>query len=148
VLIKKSERRRGRGTFAATLTDQSGSGWDRRTSSNDLIRAIDSMTGLTVMTRKGVELAVLSANRDVIARQKRMCAELVAGFIVVVLVGIVIKNPACMFGAARLVDETADLVVLARPEPSNLAVVTILPPEDWIDVSYEIEGRNKIISMA
>jgi hypothetical protein len=53
-----------------------------------------------------------------------------------------------MFGAARLVDETTDLVVLSRPEPSNPAVVTILPPEDWIDLSYEIEGRNKIISMA
>jgi hypothetical protein len=77
-----------------------------------------------------------------------MRAELVAGFIVVVLVGIVIENPACMFGAARLEDETTDLVVLARPEPSNPAVVTIPPPEDWIDVSYEIEGRDKIISMA
>ena len=44
--------------------------------------------------------------------------------------------------------ETTDFVVLACPETPNPAVVTILLPENRIDVSYEIEGRNKIIPMA
>ena len=96
---------------------------------------------------KGVELAVLSADRDILARQKRMCAELVTGFIVVVLVGIVIENPACVLSAARLVDETTDLVVLSCPKPPYPAVVPILLPEDRVDMSLEIERCDEIISV-
>jgi hypothetical protein len=76
-----------------------------------------------------------------------MFTELVAGFIVVIPTGIVPENPAGVFSAARLVHETTDFVVLARPKPPNPAVVTILLPEDRIDVSLEIERRNEIISM-
>jgi hypothetical protein len=41
-----------------------------------------------------------------------------------------------------------DFVVLACPKPPNPAVVTILLPEDRIDVSLGIERRNEIVSMA
>jgi hypothetical protein len=77
-----------------------------------------------------------------------MRAELVTDFIVIILVRIIVENPASMFSATRLMHETTDFVVLACPESPDPAIVTILLPEDWIDVSFGIEGRNKIISMA
>jgi hypothetical protein len=77
-----------------------------------------------------------------------MFTELVTDFIVVIPTGIVLENLACVSSAARLVHEATDFVVLARPKPPNPAVVTILLPEDRIDVSLGIERRNEIISMA
>jgi hypothetical protein len=93
--------------------------------------------------KKRVRVAVLSADRDVFARQKRVCAEFVAGLIVVILVGIVVENPACVLGAAKLVDDTADLVLLAGPKPPNPAVFPILLPENRIDVPSESSGAIK-----
>jgi hypothetical protein len=62
-----------------------------------------------------VQLAILSANRNILAPQKPMCTELVVGFIVVILVGIVVENPACVLGITRLLNKATDLVVLTRP---------------------------------
>ena len=90
----------------------------------------------------------MSADRNILARQKGMCAEPVTGFIVIILDGIVFENPACVLCATGLVHEMTDFVVLASPKPSNPAVVAILLPEDWVDMSFGIEGRNKMISMA
>jgi hypothetical protein len=42
-----------------------------------------------------------------------MRAELVTGFIVIILVRIIVKIPASMFSATRLMHETTDFVVLA-----------------------------------
>ena len=58
-----------------------------------------------------------------------MFAEFVAGFIVAILVGIVVENPARVLGATRLVNETTDLVVFARPKSPNPTVVPILLPQ-------------------
>jgi hypothetical protein len=69
-------------------------------------------------------------------------AELVTGYIVIILVRIIVENPPSMFSATRLMHETTDFVVLACPESPNPAVVTILLPENRIDVSYEIEGAQ------
>jgi hypothetical protein len=77
-----------------------------------------------------------------------MCTESVPGFIVVIFAGIVVENPACVLRAAGLVDETADFVVLARSKSANPTVVTILLPEDRIDVALGIERRDKIIAVA
>ena len=87
---------------------------------------------------KRLQVAVLSADGNILAWKKCMCAEFVAGLIVVILVGIVVENPACVLGAARLVDETADLVLLAGPKPPNPAVFPILLPENRIDVPFGI----------
>jgi hypothetical protein len=95
-----------------------------------------------------VRFAVLSAVRDVLARKKCVCAELVAGFIIVIVVGTVGKNPAAVLGTARLVDEPTDLVVFAFPKSPNATVVPILSPQYRVDVSLWIEGCDKIISMA
>jgi hypothetical protein len=54
---------------------------------------------------------------------------------------------AALLGATGLMDEIADLVILARSKPSYPAVVPILLPEDRIDMSFSVEGRNKVISM-
>src|ERR1700712_998867 len=68
-----------------------------------------------------VERVVLPADRDVLARQESMPAELVAGLIVVILSRIVGEYPARMFGATRLVSKMADLFVFAGPKSSNPA---------------------------
>jgi hypothetical protein len=46
-----------------------------------------------------------------------MDAEPVAGFVAVILAEIVVEDPACVLGATGFVDETADFVLLASPEP-------------------------------
>src|ERR1700733_11022567 len=78
---------------------------------------------------KRLQLAVMSADGNILARQKNMCAEFVAGLIVVVFIGIVVEYPAGVLGAAGLVDQTTDLVLLACPKSPNAAVVAILLPE-------------------
>lgn len=96
--------------------------------------------------QKRVLPAVLSANRDVFAWQERMHAEFVTGF-VVFLVGTIVENPARVLSATGLMDEAADFVLLTFPKSPNPTVIAILFPEQGIDVSLGIEGRNKIISM-
>ncbi|MCS3928844.1 hypothetical protein M2175_003875 [Bradyrhizobium elkanii] len=94
-----------------------------------------------------LELAVLSAGRDVVARQKRMFTELAADFIVVIQTGSYSKTQRACSAPPGLCTRPTDFVVRARPKPPNPAVVTILLPEDRIDVSLGIERRNEIISM-
>jgi hypothetical protein len=53
-----------------------------------------------------------------------------------------------VLSATGLMDEAADLVLLTFPKSPNPTVIPILFPEQGIDVSLGIEGRNKIISMA
>ena len=92
------------------------------------------------MTRNMLELANKSADRDIFARQERMDAEPIADFVAVTLAEIVVEDPACVVGAIGFVDESADFVLLARPERPSPAVVSVLLPE------VRVEGRNEIIA--
>src|ERR1700722_17953346 len=90
----------------------------------------------------------MSADGNILAWQKCMCAKFVAGLIVVVFIGIVVEHPAGVLGAAGLVDHTTDLILLACPKSPNAAVLAILLPEQWVDASLGVERRNKVVAMA
>src|ERR1700731_1015006 len=96
---------------------------------------------------KRLQLAVMSADGNILAGQKRMCAEFVTGLIVVVFIGIVVEHPAGVLGATGLVDQTTNLVLLACPKSPNPAVVAILLPEQRVDASLGVERRNKVVAV-
>src|ERR1700733_3331688 len=90
----------------------------------------------------------MSADGNILAWQKCMCAKFVASLIVVVFIGIVVEYPAGVLGATGFVDQTTDLVFLACPKSPNSAVLAILLPEQRVDVSLGVERRNKVVAMA
>src|ERR1700733_5306143 len=90
----------------------------------------------------------MSADGNILAWQKCMCAKFVAGLIDIVFIGIVVEYPAGVLGATGLVDQTTDLVLLACPKSPNAAVLAILLPEQWVDASQGVERRNKVVAMA
>jgi len=54
------------------------------------------------MDREGMHGAVSAVERDIFTRYKRMRSEKEAGFIIVLVRHIIVKNPATMFGAPGL----------------------------------------------
>jgi hypothetical protein len=52
-----------------------------------------------------------------------------------------------VLGAAGLVDEAAELVVLAIPEPTHAAMFTVFPPKLDIDVSGGVEWSDELMAM-
>ncbi|MFT6671159.1 MAG: hypothetical protein ACJAVZ_002631, partial [Afipia broomeae] len=71
----------------------------------------------------------------------------VACLIVAILVVTVVEDPTRAVGAARSVDEAADLVVFAIPKSANAAIVSILLPQHRIDMALSIQRGDEIISM-
>jgi hypothetical protein len=93
-----------------------------------------------------MHVAVFTADRDVFAVAKRVVAETIAG-LVVVLGLVIVEHPARVLDAARLVDEAAELVVLAIPESTHAAMFTVFPPKLDIDVSVGVEWSDELIAM-
>ena len=95
-----------------------------------------------------MQLAFMIADRDVFTVRKLVCAEPVAGLLVVVVAGAIIEHPACMLAASRLVNKRADGLVLVIPKPAHATVLSVFSPKFGVDVSALIEGRNQVIAMA
>jgi hypothetical protein len=76
-----------------------------------------------------------------------MRPESIARLIIVYRLGVVIKYPPGVLGAAGLVDEPTDLVALTLPEPADPAMVAVLVPEMGVDVPAAIEGRYELVTM-
>ncbi len=73
-----------------------------------------------------------------------MHARSVAGFIVVfVLMNVVVKRPF----VAGLVHQMTDFILLALPEPFNMAFVAMLAPILGHDPSVLIDRRGKPVAM-
>ncbi len=83
-------------------------------------------------------LAILAADRDVLARHEFVHAEAVAGLIVTVAFWVVDKHPTRMFEAAWPMNEPAELVVLLILQSSTVerpsdAMMVVKP--SWAKVS-------------
>src|SRR3974377_1512709 len=59
--------------------------------------------GLDRGDHKGVQRAVLVADRDILAGSENVVAEAVSGLVVILGFLVVIEHPACMLGPPRLV---------------------------------------------
>src|SRR5215510_16218300 len=94
-----------------------------------------------------VQLAVLLTDRDIFSGRKGMAAKPIARFIVVRSGRIVIEHPAGMLRAARLVNQEADLIVLATPEAPYATMITMRMPQLCINVPLGIERRHELIAM-
>src|SRR5262252_10654180 len=90
----------------------------------------------------GVHVAVFAADRDLFAVAKRVVAEAIAGLVVVLRGLVVVEHPARVLGAAGLVDEAAEFVVLAIPEATHAAMFAVFPPKVDIDASIGIERSD------
>jgi hypothetical protein len=77
---------------------------------------------------KGVELAILSTDRNVFAWQESIGGRTYTG-LVVVLVGIVVEYPARALDPAGRVDEAADLILFALPKSPRATIVPIFSPK-------------------
>ncbi len=94
-----------------------------------------------------MHLAVLVADRDIFADPEGMAAEAVAGFVVVLGGVVIVENPARVLGAAGLVNELTELVVLAAPEPPHAAIGPVLAPEFDIDMVVVVERGDELIAV-
>jgi hypothetical protein len=94
-----------------------------------------------------MHFAVLSADRDVFAWAKGMCAEPVARLVVLLGGRIIVEDPAGMLRAARLVDEAADFVVLAGPEPPYAAMLAVCAPLLDVDMAGGVERCDKFLAV-
>src|SRR5262245_27002584 len=96
---------------------------------------------------EGVHVAVFAADRDIFAVAKRVVAEAIAGLVVVLRGLVVVEHPARVLGAAELVDEAAEFVVLTIPESTHAAMLAVFPPKVDIDASIGIERSDEFIAM-
>jgi hypothetical protein len=76
-----------------------------------------------------------------------MRSKAVSGLVVVDPITIVIEHPAGVFLTAWLVDDPADLIVFALPEPAHPAVVAMRLPERCIDMAFGIKRSHEFISV-
>lgn len=97
------------------------------------------------MDREGMHGAVSPVERDILAGYKRMRSEKEAGFIIVLVRHIIVKNPATMFGTPRLMYEQTHLVALTSHKPAYSAVAAMCLPCGQIDMATTIEGRNQVV---
>src|SRR5262249_27901116 len=95
---------------------------------------------------EGVHVAVFTADRDIFAVAKGVVAEAIAGLVVVLRGLVIVEYPARVLGAAGLVDETAELVVLVIPESTYAAMFAVFPPKLGIDVSSGVKGSDEFIA--
>jgi hypothetical protein len=51
-------------------------------------------------------------------------------------------------GAARLVEQAAELVILALPEPTHAAVLAVSVPQLGIDAPIGVERGDKFVAVA
>jgi hypothetical protein len=82
------------------------------------------------------------------ALRECMRSEPIAGFIIVTSCPIVVEHPAGVLRTAGLVDEQANLFVLALPKPPDTTVLAMLLPELWINVPTSIKRRDDFIAVA
>src|SRR5215470_19614912 len=95
-----------------------------------------------------VHVAVLVADRDILAGPEGMRAEPVAGLVVVLRGLVVVEDPAGMLPTARLVDQEANLVRIAVPEPPHPAMRPMLAPQLDIDMPGAVERRDELVAVA
>ena len=76
-----------------------------------------------------------------------MHAETITSFVVLCRTWVVIKHPAGMLRPSRLMDQMANLLVRAIPEPSYATILTVLLPQVRIDMPFAVERSNKLIPM-
>src|SRR5262249_17464392 len=96
---------------------------------------------------EGVHVAVFTADRDIFAVAKGVVAEAIAGLVVVLRGLVIVEYPARVLGAAGLVDETPELVVLVIPESTYAAMFAVFPPKLGIDVSSGVKGSDEFIAV-
>src|SRR5271169_6804477 len=80
-------------------------------------------------------LALFVPDRDIFARTERMSREAVAAFVVVDRGLVIVEHPTRVLGAARLVHQKADFIVLAFPKPAHAAMLTVGMPELRVDMA-------------
>src|SRR5262245_16567448 len=136
-------RARGR-RFAATETPRS---IKQNGSDHSQARPTPSRRRLDRRHLEGVHVAVFAADRDIFAVAKRVVAEAIAGLVVVLRGLVIVEHPARVLGAAGLVDQAAELVVIAIPESTHAAMLAVFPPKLHIDVSSSIERSDEFIAM-
>ena len=107
-----------------------------------------SSQGIDRRDLKGMQLALIAADRNVFAGRKGMHAEPVSRLVIVGAAVVVVEHPARVLGAARLVDETADLLVLAVPEPADAAMLAVFLPELRIDMPLAVERSDELVAVA
>ena len=61
---------------------------------------------------------------------------------------VVVEHPAGVLGAAGLVDQAADLLVVAVPEPADAAMLAVLLPELRVDVPLAVERSHELVAVA
>src|SRR5262245_47524044 len=95
-----------------------------------------------------MDLAASAADRDVFAVTKHVVAEAIAGLVVVLRRLVIVEQPAHVLGAARFVDQAAELVILALPEPAHAAVLAVSVPQLGIDAPIGVERGDEFVAVA
>src|SRR6266446_7033331 len=96
---------------------------------------------------ESVRLAVFPSDRDIFAGPENVVAEAIAGLVVIFSRRVVVEHPAGMLGAARLVHQASDLIILAAPESAHAAMLAMLAPQVGIDVPACVERGDKLIAV-
>ena len=94
-----------------------------------------------------MHLPVLATDRDIFAGHKGVRSQAIPRLVIVGAGRIVVEHPARMLGTPGLVNEAADLLVLAVPEPADAAVLAVFMPELRIDVRLLVEWSNEFITV-
>jgi hypothetical protein len=93
---------------------------------------------------KGMRL-ILVADCHILAWCKNMRSKAVSGLVIVDPVAIVVEHPAGVFLTARFVDDPADLIVFALPEPADPAMVAMRLPKRCVDMAFGIKRNREFI---
>ena len=144
---RKRKRKAGRTHIAISLgsnrVEAESKGIDRE---GKELRFPPLARGLDRRDLKGMQLALVAADRDVFAGREGMPAEPISRFVVVGAAVIVVEHPARMLGAAGPVHQPSDLLVLALPESANSAVVPVFVPQMRVDMADLVERRHELVT--
>jgi hypothetical protein len=82
-----------------------------------------------------MQLSLVVADRDVFADEELMARQFEPGFVPLIAADIVVKPP----GAARTVDQVADIVLFAAPRAHDAALVPMFLPALGVKMTVGIE---------
>ena len=90
---------------------------------------------------------ILIADRDVLTWDEGVRAKAVARLVIVDSVSIVVKDPAGVLLASRLMNHLAHLFLLTVPKTVHPAGFAMRSPEYWVDMALGIKRHDEFITV-
>src|SRR5262249_31452983 len=94
-----------------------------------------------------VHVAILVADRHVLAGHEGVGGEAVARLVILLRGLVIVEPPARMLVAAGLVHQLADFLVVP-PEPAHATVFAVLSPQARIDMVAGVQRRDELVAVA